>query len=203
MAAQTRAHASRVVKAAQATSTTKRFCESYAMSVQSKARIAASLAKGGAEGADVMKLVEERAEHLVAQDLMENLKRANSKLGGSDAVAKLTEEEIFVKIALDNDRSGKRLAAGLDGKIRLFQSWLDTTRPQDKVQLLVKPKRGWQKVPDSTLRLFIQQVGDGKVPKGGYFVDADTGNAHVPKVRGVCAHNRGSGAPRMSHVAGC
>ena len=140
MAAQTRAHASRVVKAAQAASTTKRFCESYAMSVQSKTRIAASLAKGGAEGADVMKLVEERAEHLVAQDLMENLKRANSKLGGSDAVAKLTEEEIFVKIALDNDRSGKHLAAGLDGKIRLFQSWLDTTRPQDKVQLPVKPK---------------------------------------------------------------
>ena len=73
----------------------------------------------------------------------------------------------------------------LDTKVKMFQTYCDSIRPDDGVQLLKKPAGGWCAIPVATLAGFIEMVGDGEMPKGGYFVDAawPGANAHTPKVR--------------------
>ena len=75
--------------------------------------------------------------------------------------------------------------------MKLSQSWCDVVRPEDGVEVMGEPDNpppgGWQEVPRHVLQLFIEQVGDNEVPKGGYYVADDGVNKypHTPQVEGV------------------
>ena len=98
----------------------------------------------------------------------------------------MSQEELMAAVVLDNDRAGEQYRKLLDCKVKMFQAFCDCIRPGDGVQLLKKPAGGWRAIPVATLIGFIEMVGDGEVPKGGFVVDAGWkgANAHTPKARG-------------------
>ena len=55
-------------------------------------------------------------------------------------------------VILDNDRAGKKHWAFLDTKLKMFQTFCDTVRPQGTVQLLEEPAGGWRAIPEATPR---------------------------------------------------
>ena len=103
------------------------------------------------------------------------------------AVSRISRPILLAAPAFLTREDGKngKLRKLLDSKVKLFQTYCDVVRPDDGVQLLEQPEGGWRAIPVATLISYIEMVGDGEVPKGGYLVDGnwDGTTAHTPKVR--------------------
>ena len=119
-----------------ATAAASQFGMSMPMSVSNRARLAAALAEGGREGDYVTKVLADRAGHREAHDCADNLRPAKSQVGGAAQVARMTQEEVMAAVILDNDRAGQKYRAFLGTKVKMFQTFCDTVRPQDGVHLL-------------------------------------------------------------------